>query len=585
MPDVGTTHPSGSPLPDLARAITAGAVRLAAATAAWLRLVAEFDDRGGWHAVGIRSCANWLSWQCGLAPGAAREHVRVARALRVLPRTEAAFAGGRLSYSKVRALTRIAEPDTEESLLDLAVETTAAQLERFTRTWRRTDRDDAADTDGGLPRPEPEECFESWWDDDGMLNVRLRMRPEPGADWLAAVESVAEREARRERAQCARAREAGPAPGVDRRERQELDRRCAEDDALPGLAAQRRTTRRLHAVVTLARAAVATDRRPGDPPRREVVLHVDAAVLADDTAAGVAHLAGGPALTPAQARRIACDATAVTLLHAGREPLALGRRRRRASAAQRRALMARDGGCARPGCPETRPERLHAHHLRHWLFGGATDLANLVLLRDVDHGLAHDLDLVIARVDGRLVVTTPDGRHVWGAADAAFHAGTDRVDAPLGTESATSRPATADPWTGVHPIDTAVGRRPAPPADVTTTTEQTAHRHRGRVPSRRRGRRPGARPAGRPAPGAARRLRRAPGHTSVRERADVERAGAVLSRTLFPAGEPVLPDAMPVNGERMDLRHAVGVLMGHRAFLRRLATEAGAAGTAVGTGP
>ena len=76
----------GTPLDELAAAITTGAVRLAAATAAWLRLVAEFDRRGGWHGVGIRSCAHWLAWQCGLGSGAAREHVRVARALTGLPR-------------------------------------------------------------------------------------------------------------------------------------------------------------------------------------------------------------------------------------------------------------------------------------------------------------------------------------------------------------------------------------------------------------------------------------------------------------------------------------------------------------------
>src|SRR3954465_15132741 len=105
---------AATPLDELAAAITAGAVRLAAATASWLRLVAEFDARGGWHGVGILSCAHWLSWQCGMGPGAAREHVRVARALRSLPLIDAAFAAGRLSYSKVRALTRIAAPDCEE---------------------------------------------------------------------------------------------------------------------------------------------------------------------------------------------------------------------------------------------------------------------------------------------------------------------------------------------------------------------------------------------------------------------------------------------------------------------------------------
>ncbi len=88
-------------LDELARQITSAAVRLAAATAAWLALIAEFDRREGWGAVGIRSCAHWLAWQCGMAPVTAREHVRVARALRGLPRIAAAFSAGRLSYAKV----------------------------------------------------------------------------------------------------------------------------------------------------------------------------------------------------------------------------------------------------------------------------------------------------------------------------------------------------------------------------------------------------------------------------------------------------------------------------------------------------
>src|SRR5688500_1160330 len=123
-------HPTGSPLPELAWAITTGAVRLAAATAAWLRLVAEFDERGGWHGVGITSCAHWLAWQCGMSPVTAREHVRVARALRGLPRIAGAFDAGRLSYAKVRALTRIAAPDCEAALLDFATTATASQAER-----------------------------------------------------------------------------------------------------------------------------------------------------------------------------------------------------------------------------------------------------------------------------------------------------------------------------------------------------------------------------------------------------------------------------------------------------------------------
>src|SRR5215213_6631614 len=111
---------SERPLSELAREITEGAVRLSAATAGWLVLVREFDERGGWGGAGIRSCAHWLSWQCGLGMGTAREHVRVARALRRLPLIFAAFVESQISYAEARGLTRVAKPATEATLLDFA---------------------------------------------------------------------------------------------------------------------------------------------------------------------------------------------------------------------------------------------------------------------------------------------------------------------------------------------------------------------------------------------------------------------------------------------------------------------------------
>ena len=491
------------PLEELARRITSGAVQPAAATAAWLALVAEFDRREGWGAVGIRSCAHWLAWQCGLSPGAAREHVRVARALTVLPATAASFAAGRLSYAKVRALTRVAQPGTEPALLELAHELTASQLERVVREWRRSDAVDAA-------RVTAEQRFDYWWDDDGLLHVHMCLAPEDGAAFLAGVDSMAERTARRERAAAKRAAPgtAPPAgPGQD------------EDDQVAA-ARDRTTARRCVAVAQLASAAAEADRRAGDPPRREVVVHVDAAVIAEDAAAGRAHLEGGPALHPAQVRRMLCEATVVTMLERGREPLAVGRARRFATRAQRRALYRRDGGCARPGCSETRVERLHAHHLRHWLHGGPTDVANMVLLCDADHGLAHDLDLVMTRRDGRLLVTAPDGRRVWGAADAAFG------DGVAGLTGGPDERQVA----GVQPLDTAVGHRPgAAEASAVAGTSAVA---------------------GAPA--------------------------ASITRLLFPDRRPDLPDAMHVNGEPMDLAYVVGVLLANRDLERRLAAENGA---------
>jgi hypothetical protein len=90
-------------------------------------------------------------------------------------------------------------------------------------------------------------------------------------------------------------------------------------------------------------------------------------------------------------------------------------------------LLARDGGCARPGCEETRIERLHAHHLTPWSLGGRTDVSAMVLLCDVDHGLVHDEGLVLVRRGRELVVHDRAGRRIWGPADPAF-----RTDLPPG---------------------------------------------------------------------------------------------------------------------------------------------------------
>jgi hypothetical protein len=95
--------------------LTKLAAEINAGTCKWLELVAEFDRRDGWGQPGLRSCADWLSWRCAVSPSEAREHVRVAGRLSELPLIRAAFARGELSYSKVRALIRVAGAVCEES--------------------------------------------------------------------------------------------------------------------------------------------------------------------------------------------------------------------------------------------------------------------------------------------------------------------------------------------------------------------------------------------------------------------------------------------------------------------------------------
>jgi Domain of unknown function (DUF222) len=143
-PGAGAGLADGVPLERLEAQICELAGHLAAATCRFLVLVGEFDARRGWATWEMNSCAQWLSWKCQLSPGTAREHVRVARALRDLPVLRAGFGAGRLSYAKIRALTRIATPATERGLAEIAGPMTASQLDRFARAHRQVTRADDA---------------------------------------------------------------------------------------------------------------------------------------------------------------------------------------------------------------------------------------------------------------------------------------------------------------------------------------------------------------------------------------------------------------------------------------------------------
>ncbi|WP_374111646.1 DUF222 domain-containing protein [Pseudonocardia sp. ICBG1142] len=116
QPASTTTPADELSLPDLESELLGLAGHIAAAECRFLRLLAEFDDRGGWCGVGVRSCAHWLTWRAGMSLRTATEHLRVAHALTRLPRITAAFAAGRISYSKVRAVTRLV--GTGDAILD-----------------------------------------------------------------------------------------------------------------------------------------------------------------------------------------------------------------------------------------------------------------------------------------------------------------------------------------------------------------------------------------------------------------------------------------------------------------------------------
>src|SRR5918996_317899 len=189
--DQPTQSPAGSeldrlPADRLEAEIAELASHIYAGPCRWLELVAEFDRREGWGPSGCRSCAEWLAWRCALGSRAAREHVRVARALAELPLIHEHFALGELSFSKVRALTRVATPESEEELLELAGYATAAQLERIVRAHRWVTTREAKESHDGR-------YLCTYWDEDGALCIHGRIAGEDAASVNRALESAHER--------------------------------------------------------------------------------------------------------------------------------------------------------------------------------------------------------------------------------------------------------------------------------------------------------------------------------------------------------------------------------------------------------
>ena len=328
------------------------AAHLDAATHRLLVLIRDFDRAGGWHQQGALSCAHWLSWRIGLGLGPAREKVRVAHRLAELPLVDEALRRGELSFSKVRAITRVATPANEAELVHQARLTTASQLERICRLFRQV-----RSLAGEDPRSiEDRRWVEQRATEDGMVSIQIRLLPDEAARLMRALEI------------------------------------SAGDGSLADGA------------VALAESALAGGPSDDAPrPPVEVVLHVAAATLEGRTEAGD----GIPAET---CRRILCDAGIVPVTEdASGQTIDVGRKTRTIPAALRRALHARDHGCCFPGCSN---RRVDAHHIHHWIEGGETKLSNMVSLCRRHHRYVHKLSFSLAERDDELLFFDPDGREI-----------------------------------------------------------------------------------------------------------------------------------------------------------------------------
>jgi hypothetical protein len=392
--------PNSSPTPEISpslarayaleREITDLCAQINAASYRLLQLIAELDDQEPWGAWGLNSCAHWLNWRCGIGMNAAREKVRVAHALKDLPLISTSFATGELSFSKVRAATRIADPANEKELLDLARYATAAQVEKLVRAYRGVER-----------REERERAVEQhasrelnyYFDDDGSLVIRARLPAEEGAVVLQALNAA-----------------------MDAQYVEKNETKTEDVTAVTPEPPERFAQSRADALVTMAETTLRHDPEPlSSGERYQVVVHVTAETLSENEP-GRCELDNGQALALDTVRRLTCDSSLLRITEdeAG-NPLDIGRKTRAVPPALRRALQSRDAGCRFPGCNQHR--FVDAHHIHHWADGGDTSIDNLLLLCRRHHRLVHeqgfgversaDNDIRFTRLDGRVIEEHP----------------------------------------------------------------------------------------------------------------------------------------------------------------------------------
>lgn len=363
------------------------ASHLHAATYRLLAMLREFEDLGGCS--GWPSAAHWLQWRCGYSLGTAREKFRVARVLPDLPLIRTAFKRGELSFAQVRALTRMATPGNEATVLRWAKHSTASHMERLARLYRRYGENAAAMTQ------HRERSFTHWQEADGTVSFRIRLLAEQAAVVLKAIEAAR-----------------------DTLEGQDLDELPVEDrianiDEPPehldeDVSAETRRARNADAFVRVVESYLEPDNRPRSTAEKyQVHVHLDLRKDAD----GPVQDPDAPALAEETVRRLGCEAGLVPVVHDNDEILSVGRKTRAVPPAIRRALRLRDRGCRFPGCTHTR--HVDAHHVRHWADGGETKLSNLVELCGRHHRLLHEGGYSLKTTDdGALVFSRPDGARI-----------------------------------------------------------------------------------------------------------------------------------------------------------------------------
>lgn len=331
---------------------------------------ADFDEIGGWASGGTRSFQHWLSINMGFDSRSGSELLRVGHALRSLPRIADDFRAGRLSFDKVRQITSVATPATEEMLLEIARGASGSQLERICASLRRYAEAEASDYG---KRNAAARGLWTHIDENGMMRLVAKLSAEDGAIVMAAIESIT-----------------GSKP-VDPQSGSHI-----QDPADEPWAA-----RRADALVAMSNHVLAGGAADlvKSAATRQVMIHVDVGVLTGEELQGRSFIEGGAPLSREAARRIGCDCQIVAVTEWDGLPVDVGRARRTISAPLRRALEVRDRFCRFPGCGVP-GHRTEGHHVDHWIDGGLTERDNIVLLCLYHHQRHHEGAFEVVKTPG-----------------------------------------------------------------------------------------------------------------------------------------------------------------------------------------
>lgn len=363
---------AGLPLERLEAELCTWSANLAAAEFRWFALLAEFDRRDGWQQWECQSCVHWMTWQLGLDIRTAREKLRVARGLMELPLVAEQLRLGRLSYSKVRAITRIAEPANESNLVAIALAGTTAQVERVVAAYRRA-----------LP-PTDEASDSAQWarrgvhvrqHDNRTITLTITLPAATGLEVLAAIDHFATR------------------PGV------------RPDGERPTLAA-----RRADALVVVAGAALAATDDQLATGRHRYLVHLHHGDDRQDAHPDGTDEEMAVGVSDATAERLCCDADEETVTHSHDtgEVIDVSNRGSVIRGRLRRLVRLRDRTCRVPGCGMR--ARKEIHHLHHRGRGGTNRLENLLLVCSYHHHRLHEGGWRAQRLnDGTIQFTLPNG--------------------------------------------------------------------------------------------------------------------------------------------------------------------------------